>query len=258
MGTYPFSYGACFHNRSLRGTRLIGRVGIVRDLGSRRISLRPLLHGDRLTTFEVRGSKPEVWRGTSNGYAGNTDNRDRRNPGIIAREIPAATAPAYGTARWLRALAAGLLGGVLATLAMLLSMVALRITLGIPAPAESIPDRIAPLLRIPEFFSLFDRFGGYNGLKRFGVLSILAGMVAVGVGVGVLYALFTENSRTAAPMKPRRFGLSPTALSFIAIVVMLLWVGTLALLQPVLDSNFRGFLRHRRRSSPSSGCSSPT
>ena len=159
---------------------------------------------------------------------------------VVIAQPPATNVPARGAARWLRALAAGLVGGVLATLAMLLSMVALRVTLGIPAPAESIPDRIAPLLRIPEFFSLFDRFGGYNGLKRFGVLSILAGMVAVGVGVGVLYALFTENSRTAEPAKPRRYGLSPVALLFVAIVVMLLWVGTLALLQPVLDTNFRG------------------
>ncbi len=147
---------------------------------------------------------------------------------------------ARGTARWLRAIAVGLLGGALATLAMLLAMIALRVGLGIPAPLESIPDRIAPLLRIPEFFSLFDRFGGYNGLKRFGVLSILAGMVAVGVGVGLLYALLAENSRTAEPAKPRRLGLSPTALVFIAIVVAALWLGTVAVLQPVLDANFRG------------------
>ena len=162
-------------------------------------------------------------------------------PESIAREIPAAATPACGIARWLRALAAGLLGGVLATLAMLLSMVALRVWHSAFPPPLRASRTVSPrCLRIPEFFSLFDRFGGYNGLKRFGVLSILAGMVAVGVGVGVLYALFTENSRTAEPTKPRRFGLSPAALSFIAVVVMLLWVGTLALLQPVLDTNFRG------------------
>ncbi len=159
---------------------------------------------------------------------------------VIISETPTITAPARGTARWLRALAAGLLGGVVALLAMLLMMVAQRVWLGVPAPVESIPDRIAPLLRIPEFFSLFDRFGGYNGLKRFGVLSILGGMVAVGIGIGLLYALFTENSRTAEPAKPRRFGLSPVALIFIAVVVALLWIGTLALEQPVLDTNFRG------------------
>jgi DMSO/TMAO reductase YedYZ molybdopterin-dependent catalytic subunit len=164
----------------------------------------------------------------------------QNGPPMIAEERPIVTAPARGAGRWLRALAAGLIGGTLATLAMLLVMVALRIWLGVPAPPESIPDRIAPLLRIPEFFSLFDRFGGYNGLKRFGVLSILAGMVAVGVVVGLLYALLAENSRTAEPTKPRRFGLSPIALAFIVIVVALLWLGTVALLQPVLDANFRG------------------
>ncbi|MDQ6833427.1 MAG: molybdopterin-dependent oxidoreductase, partial [Chloroflexota bacterium] len=161
-------------------------------------------------------------------------------PVRIAPETPALLPPARGGARWRRALAAGLLGGVIATLAMLLMMVAQRVWLGVPAPIESIPDRIAPLLRIPEFFSLFDRFGGYNGLKRFGILSILAGIVAVGIGVGLLYALFTENSRTAEPTKPRRFGLSPVALVFVAVVVALLWIGTVALEQPVLDTNFRG------------------
>ncbi len=163
---------------------------------------------------------------------------------IIAPVTSAVVAPARGTTRWLQALAAGLVSGALATLAMLLAMVGLRVWLGVPAPPESIPDRIAPLLRIPEFFSLFDRFGGYNGLKRFGVLSILAGMVAVGVVVGLFYSLLTENSRTAEPMKPRRFGLSPVALVFIAIVVALLWLGTLALLQPILGANFRGFSPH--------------
>ncbi|MGI8855316.1 MAG: molybdopterin-dependent oxidoreductase [Thermomicrobiales bacterium] len=161
-------------------------------------------------------------------------------PAIIAPAAPAITAPPPGATRWLRALAAGLIAGALATLAMLLAMLALRVWVGVPAPPESIPDRIAPLLRIPEFFSLFDRFGGYNGLKRFGVLSILAGMIAVGIGVGLLYALLAEDSRTAEPTKPRRLGLSPVALVFIAVVVAALWLGTVAVLLPVLDANFRG------------------
>jgi len=164
----------------------------------------------------------------------------QEKPTIAEPPIPIVAAPARGAARWLRALAAGLVGGALATLAMLLAMVALRVVLGIPAPPESIPDRIAPLLRIPEFFSLFDRFGGYNGLKRLGVLSIFAGMVAVGIGVGLLYALLAENSRTAETTKPRRLGLSPVALAFVAIIVAALWLGTVALLRPVLGANFRG------------------
>ncbi len=161
-------------------------------------------------------------------------------PILIAPEAPAIAPPAHGGARWRRAIGAGLLGGVVALFAMLLMMVAQRVWLGVPTPPESIPDRIAPLLRIPEFFSLFDRFGGYNGLKRFGILSMLGGIVAVGIGVGLLYALFTENSRTAEPTKPRRFGLSPVALVFVAVVVALLWIGTLAIELPVLDTNFRG------------------
>lgn len=148
--------------------------------------------------------------------------------------------PARGVGRWMRALAVGLLSGGIATLTMLLVLAILRLVAGVPTPPESVPDRLAPLLRIPEFFSLFDRFGGYNGLKRFGVLSILGSMAAVGVGIGVAYALLAENSRTAEPARPHRLGLSRTAVVFIGAVVALLWLGTVMLLQPVLGANGRG------------------
>jgi hypothetical protein len=73
--------------------------------------------------------------------------------------------------------AMGLLAGVVAALLTVLLMAASRTWLGISPPPEALPDRFAPTLDIPTFFSLFGRFGGYNGLKRFGITSGLTGLL---------------------------------------------------------------------------------
>jgi len=161
---------------------------------------------------------------------------------IIETTAPPDTlfASLHGPGRWVRALIMGVLGGLLATLAMLLVFGVLRIVLGIPTPMESIPDRLAPVLRIPEFFSLFDRFGGYNGLKRLGITSLLGGVVAVGFALGILYALGVENSRTGEPTRPRRFGLSLAAAVALGIALLLIALATLGGAAPVLATNFRG------------------
>ncbi len=59
---------------------------------------------------------------------------------------------------WLKVSAVGLLSGLVATLAMVLAMVAGRTWLGISPPPEAIPDRFAPTLDIDTFFGLFGRF----------------------------------------------------------------------------------------------------
>src|SRR5919112_5743343 len=87
-------------------------------------------------------------------------------------------APSRG--RWLPIAATGLLCGVVAALLMILLMAGARTWLGISPPPEALPDRFAPTIPIPTFFSLFGRFGGYNGLKRFGISSGLAGLLSVG------------------------------------------------------------------------------
>ncbi len=151
-----------------------------------------------------------------------------------------AATPGYGIGRWRRTLGAGLLGGIVASLALTLVMAVLRMTLGIPSTAEAIPDRIAPTLTIEQFFGLFDRYGGYNGLKQFGVRSVILGQLAVGTLGGLLYALVVEFGRARDPERPRRFGLGCPGLVFLAVVIAAAWVATLVGLRPVLGANFRG------------------
>ena len=141
--------------------------------------------------------------------------------------------------RRLALLAAGLLAGVVASLAMVLAMAAGRTWLGISPPPEAIPDRFAPTLDIDTFFSLFGRFGGYNGLKRFGITSGLTGLFAVGALVGLAYVAVSESVRSRRAPGWRR-GISPLGLRFVAAAALVLWVATLVVLWPVLDANYRG------------------
>jgi DMSO/TMAO reductase YedYZ molybdopterin-dependent catalytic subunit len=133
----------------------------------------------------------------------------------------------------------GLLCGVIAALLMILLMAGVRTWLGISPPPEALPDRFAPTIPIPTFFSLFDRFGGYNGLKRFGITSGLAGLFAVGAVFGVLYALIVESRRSRESGRWQE-GVSRLAVGFIIAAALALWVISLALLWPVLDANYRG------------------
>ena len=133
----------------------------------------------------------------------------------------------------------GLLAGIVAALLMILLMAAARTWLGISPPPEALPDRFAPLIPIPTFFSLFDRFGGYNGLKRFGITSGLAGLVVVGAIVGLIYALIIESRRSRTSGRWRQ-DLSLQAVGFIIAAALALWVITLGLLWPVLDANYHG------------------
>ncbi len=141
--------------------------------------------------------------------------------------------------RWLAVAATGLLCGVVAALLMILLMTGARTWLGISPPPEALPDRFAPTIPIPTFFSLFDRFGGYNGLKRFGITSGLTGLFTVGAVVGVLYALIVESRRSRESGRWQE-GVSRLAASFIIAAALVLWVVSLALLWPVLDANYRG------------------
>jgi DMSO/TMAO reductase YedYZ molybdopterin-dependent catalytic subunit len=141
--------------------------------------------------------------------------------------------------RWLAIAATGLLCGVVSALLMVLMMLAARTWLGISPPFEALPDRFAPTLDISTFFSLFGRFGGYNGLKRFGIESGLAGLFAVGAVFGVLYALVVESRRSRGS-GDWRHGLSKLGVDFIFAAAVILWLISIALLWPVLGANFRG------------------
>src|SRR4051812_18187386 len=138
-----------------------------------------------------------------------------------------------------KTLGIGLLAGVVATLVMVLLMVAGRYWLGIPPPPEALPDRFAPTISIKQFFDLFDRFGGYNGLKKFGIKSGLTGLGAAGVLVGLAYAIVVETRRARAA-RPVRGGFSRHGLISGATAALVLWIGTIIVYWPVLATNFKG------------------
>ncbi len=161
----------------------------------------------------------------------------------IDRPAPGRDTTAHATAtpavRWLAIAATGLLSGVVTALLMVLLMAAARTWLGISPPPEALPDRFAPTIPISQFFALFDRFGGYNGLKRFGIQSGLAGLFAVGAIVGVAYALVVESRRSRAAGAWRN-GFSRHGVLFVVGAALVLWGVSVALLWPVLDANYRG------------------
>jgi DMSO/TMAO reductase YedYZ molybdopterin-dependent catalytic subunit len=122
---------------------------------------------------------------------------------------------------------------------MLLVMAIGRTWPGISPLPESIPDRIAPTLSISEFFSLFGKYGGYNGLKKFGIRSGIQGVIGAGVVVGFIYALVIE-SRFSRGWGAWRFGLSRLAVVMVAALTVAMWIGTVIFLWPVLHANYRG------------------
>lgn len=142
--------------------------------------------------------------------------------------------------RWARALTAGLLSGLLAALVMTALMLLLRSVWGVPAPAELVGERIVPGLTIEQFFSLFERVGGYNNLKKLGVGGVIGGQLVFGIMAGLLYALVVERGRGRAPDRLRRWGISRGGRIVAAALAGLAFVVSVVLLWPTLDANFRG------------------
>src|SRR5260370_14732864 len=108
---------------------------------------------------------------------------------------------------WAKTLIWGFCAGVLAGLAMLLTMGLLRLFLGWPTPTELIFDRIFPLLTVEFFIGSLVRAGGYTPLKLQGVFGALGGqMMFAGLG-GVIYAFYLRllDRRDDAQTKRRSF-----------------------------------------------------
>src|SRR2546423_12394230 len=91
---------------------------------------------------------------------------------------------------WLKTLIWGFISGLLAGLAMLLTMALLRLFLGWPTPTELIFDRIFPLLTIEFFIGSLVRAGGYTPLKLQGVFGALTAQVIVAGLGGAIYAVY--------------------------------------------------------------------
>ena len=142
-------------------------------------------------------------------------------------------------ARRVPILIAGIIAGLFAAVVMTLAMAASRFWLGIMPPPEAVPDRIAPTLDIATFFSLFGKYGGYDGLKQFGITSGLRGVAATGVVLGIIYAFVVESRRSWRSSR-RILGLSPVAFAFLALAVLAAWAGFVIFLWPVIAANYRG------------------
>ena len=133
----------------------------------------------------------------------------------------------------------GLVAGLAAATVTTLLMVLSRYYLGIVPPLEAVPDRIAPMLDIQTFFSLFNTYGGYNGLKKFGIVAGLRTLFAAGAVVGILYAIVAESP--VSRRSPRRIlGTARPAFLFMAVSIAVVWIAFVVFLWPVLSANYRG------------------
>jgi DMSO/TMAO reductase YedYZ molybdopterin-dependent catalytic subunit len=142
-------------------------------------------------------------------------------------------------ARFLPNLVAGLVAGLAAASLTTLLMALSRYYLGIMPPPEAVPDRVASMLDIETFFSLFSQYGGYNGLKKFGIVAGLRTLFATGAVVGVIYAIVSELPAVRRSER-RVFGLAMPAFLFMAISVAVVWIAFVIFLWPVLSANYRG------------------
>ena len=134
------------------------------------------------------------------------------------------------------AIGVGALSGVVAALVLTLVQVLARLGLGVSPPTELVGDRVAPLLGIERFFTMLDLFGGYDQLKQFGLGSATLGQIALGLLLGVAFALLSR--RSVARAKPGETDRRP--LLVLGAVVVGLWLISVALLWPVLGTNYRG------------------
>src|SRR5881227_1505746 len=90
-------------------------------------------------------------------------------------------------------LAAGLLGGIIMTTAMLL-LAALRVA----TPLVIIGDRLSVFIPPGPFLSVMGKVGGYNHLKQLGVGSTIAGQLIVGAMAGAIFGLFSRRNPAGA------------------------------------------------------------
>lgn len=141
--------------------------------------------------------------------------------------------------RYVPNLLAGFVAGLAAAIVTTLLMALSRYYLGIMPPVEAVPDRIASTLDIQTFFSLFSQYGGYNGLKKFGIVAGLRTLFAVGAVVGVIYAIVVESPYSRRSSK-WILGASRPAFLFMSVSILAVWIAFVIFLWPVLSANYRG------------------
>src|SRR5216117_2245726 len=87
-----------------------------------------------------------------------------------------------------KVIAAGLLAGFIAAIAITVMMLLLAY-FGVATPLVIIGDRLSVFIPPGPFLSLMGKVGGYNHLKQLGVGSTIAGQLLVGAMGGVLFGL---------------------------------------------------------------------
>src|SRR5437868_6905280 len=128
----------------------------------------------------------------------------------------------------LRAIGAGFLAGLVAGLAMTVTMLLLAWLFGVATPLMIFGDRLSVFIRADTFLSLMGRVGGYNNMKQLGVGSVIVGQLLVGGLGGIIYGLVMRRRH--------RNRLVVSAIAFI--ILPLLAVGIF--LWPVLGTHYRG------------------
>lgn len=126
-----------------------------------------------------------------------------------------------------RSIAAGVLAGTIAGLAMTVVMLLLAWLFGVATPLAIFGDRLSVFIPADTFLSLMGRVGGYNHMKQLGVSSVIIGQIVVGALGGGIFGLFRRKARVR--------GLTTSA-----IFILLPLVIAAAVLWPVLGTAYRG------------------
>src|ERR1700746_2676735 len=127
-----------------------------------------------------------------------------------------------------KAVAAGLLAGLVGGIAMTVAMLLLA-SFGVATPLAIIGDRLSVFIKPGPFLRLMGRVGGYNHLKELGVGSTMAGQLLVSMLGGAIFGLLMRNN-------PQRRVTKWTMSMFIALPIIVFAI----LLWPVLGTSYIG------------------
>src|ERR1700746_877222 len=138
--------------------------------------------------------------------------------------------------------------GVLAGIAMLVTMGILRLVFGWPTPTELIFDRLFPFLTVEFFISSLVKAGGYTPLKLQGVYGALAGQVGVAAIGGVIYSWYLNRLERSQDSEKANQGIvDERGWRLIVPGVLLATVLFVILLWPTLITNYHGLPPARAR-----------
>src|SRR5438094_5674966 len=98
-----------------------------------------------------------------------------------------------------KVIAAGLLAGFIAAIAMTVMMLLLAY-FGVATPLVIIGDRLSVFIPPGPFLSIMGKVGGYNHLKQLGVGSTIAGQLLVGAIGGAIFGWFARRNPARIPV----------------------------------------------------------